>query len=497
MLGSHKRLLTIVLTVVSLLAMLAPAAIAAPEVLHGVDITAPVNGDPAYIDWKYLYDPEDGIDYLTVEYDVLTAQMQVCDVELFFSIFNQNGYPVGAPVPVKIGYADLQDAVNSFEVDLPVAWLQDGWYDLKVVGHEVGWWPPLEPPNENYKCYENVWWEDVEEMAFLVDRMAPTARLLRPADDHWLGATFVTGKAFQLVGTADDKWGVKGAWFELCPEGPWACMKKWMAGDWLAIGEDIPALPTVGIPGQFETTWDSTTVTDGFYFIRICAEDVAGNSNCWDSRVDLPLGDEATGFLNPWPDAHWVYVNNMVEIPLQVGWNLISTPLLPYDTDIEDVLFHLMAHPEFDHPQTVEAVWTYDAARPVGQQWLHWTPETTGAADTLDEIVDGRGYWIKMKARDVLTIYGTWTTIGDGETPPAYSVVDGWNMIGYTHWGRPTIWPTDKVSDYLGAGLIDNLQALFYYDPWTNVWVKLYAPHNMVLGKGYWLATLESGVIRF
>jgi hypothetical protein len=96
-----------------------------------------------------------------------------------------------------------------------------------------------------------------------------------------------------------------------------------------------------------------------------------------------------------------------------------------------------------------------------------------------------------------LTIVGTWTTVGDGVTPPSYPIYDGWNLIGYTHWGRPTIWPTDTVGDYLGAGLIDNLQGLFFYDPWTNVWKKLYEPQNMVLGKGYWLSVTEAGVIRF
>jgi hypothetical protein len=334
-------------------------------------------------------------------------------------------------------------------------------------------------------------------MAVLIDRGAPKAKLVKPADNHWKGATFVTGQDFLLVGEAEDRWGLKGAWFELCPDGPWACLNFWghplsLPGteNWLAIG-DVPADETPGIPGQWQTEWDSTTVPDGFYFIRICAEDDAGNTNCADSRENLPLvSEDGTEHFNPWPDAHWVYVNNRVEIPLQVGWNLISSPLLPYDNDITDVLSHLITH------GTVEGVWTmvYEGA-PLKQVWKSWTP--TAAPDTLSKIVDGQGYWIKMKANDSLTIVGTWTTLGDGETPPSYPVYDGWNLIGYTHWGRPTIWPTDTVGDYLGAGLIDNLQALFYYDPWTNVWKKLYEPHNMVLGKGYWLSTVEAGVIRF
>jgi hypothetical protein len=487
MFGSHKRILTIVITVVSLLAMLAPAALAAPEWLHGIELTAPLGSDPAY-----LTAPDAKFD---LEFNILTAGMQVCDVEVHFAVLDQNGSVVGSDERTY-AYEDLQKAVNpEIYEDFTVGWMPDGWYNIELKAHEVGY---KHQPPYNVECDKNVW-TDTENgvKAFLLDRVAPKAMLVKPADNHWKGATFVTGQDFLLVGTAEDRWGVEGAWFELCPEGIWACLKWWGPDlskpddeNWLPIG-GVPADQTPGIPGQWQAEWDSTTVPDGFYFIRICAEDVAGNTNCADSRAELPLvSEDGTEHFNPWPDAHWVYVNNRVEIPLQVGWNLISSPLLPYDNDITDVLSHLIAH------GTVEGVWTmvYEGA-PLKQVWKSWTAGP--APDTLAKIVDGQGYWIKMKANDSLTIVGTWTTLGDGETPPAYPVYDGWNLIGYTHWGRPTIWPTDTVGDYLGAGLIDNLQALFYYDPWTNVWKKLYEPHNMVLGKGYWLSTVEAGVIRF
>jgi hypothetical protein len=325
------------------------------------------------------------------------------------------------------------------------------------------------------------------------DGGAPKAMLVKPADDHWKGATFVTGKDFLLVGTAEDQGGIKSAWFELCPEESSACLKQWNSapGDenWRAIG-GVPADETPGIPGQYEAEWDSTTMPDGFYFIRICAEDIAGNGNCWDSREDLPLvSEDGSEHFNPWPDAHWVYVSNRIACPLAEGWNLSCASLMPYDTDIEDVLAELIAH------DTVEGVWTmvYQGGK---QAWKVWTP-TEGPVDTLSKIVDGQGYWIKMKAPDTWNIVGTWTTLGDGETPPAYPVYDGWNLTCYTQWGRPPIWPTDTVGDYLGAGLIDNLQALFYYDPWTNVWKPLYPEQNMAPCQGYWLSTVEAGVIRF
>jgi len=328
------------------------------------------------------------------------------------------------------------------------------------------------------------------------DRTPPTAHLVKPAEDEYKGAAFVTGKDFLLVGTAEDESGIKDTWFELCPEGTPACLKDWNSapGDdnWRAIG-GVPAEETPGMPGQYQTTWDSTTVSDGFYLIRFCAEDNAGNGNCTDGRADLPLVDgQNDEHFNPYPDAHWVYVNNRVACELLcAGWHLVSTPLMPYDTDIEDVLAELIAH------GTVEVVWTmvYEGDPPT-QVWKVWTP-TAGPVDTLTNIVDGRGYWVKMKAPDTWNILGTWTTLGDGETPPAYPVYAGWNLFGYTHWGRPTIWPADEVGDYLGARLMDDLPLLFTYDPCTDIWTKLYEGQGMELCKGYWVSATEPGVIRF
>jgi hypothetical protein len=141
------------------------------------------------------------------------------------------------------------------------------------------------------------------------------------------------------------------------------------------------------------------------------------------------------------------------------------------------------------------------------QVWKVWTP-AAGPVDTLTKIVDGQGYWIKMKANDSLTIHGTWGYWW--WRSPEYPVYDGWNLIGYTHWGRPTICSTDEVQDYLvdylGAGrIIDwgppcllTAGLLFDYDPSTNVWKQMDAWEKMVLGKGYWLWWfIEAGGICF
>jgi len=517
MFGSHKRTLTIVLTVVTLLAVLAPAALAAPEWLHGVVIVDPTTADPTYLGlYGYIFDADPDPDYdtrhkLPIDFTIEIAGTQVCNVVVNFYLVNGLGNDIYLG-DVMYSYADLQDASNDFSEDLPVD-LPDGWYGLKLVAYELR---DERGTPIDWKCEQR--WEAFQEKAVLIDTVEPSpVTLVKPNDQYGMyrGGTYVTGQDFLLVGTAADRYGIAETWFELCPKGSYACRwdlgwrpppKGWpwpipywypQEGQWIPIGADQPAVATPGIPGQWQTTWDSSMVPDGFYLLRFCAMDLAGNSNCWDERnanalAPLPGAD----FPPAWPDARWVYVDNRVEVDLQAGWNLVSSPLLLYDIDmngdgvanIEDVLFHLIDH------GTVDSVWSYFPEEPPADQWKVWKVGP-GPLDTLTEIVDGQGYWIKMKANDTLTFVGTWTTLGNGATPPFYGVVDGWNLIGYTHWGRPTIWQTDKAGDYLSG--VPMRQALFYYDPWTNVWVRIYDPQNMELGKGFWLSATEAGVIMF
>jgi hypothetical protein len=81
-------------------------------------------------------------------------------------------------------------------------------------------------------------------------------------------------------------------------------------------------------------------------------------------------------------------------IPLNQDWNLMSLPLVPDDPSIEVVLASII--------DNVEIVWGYDAGRQ-GSPWASWAPIWGG---DLAEMVDGKGYWIKMKAADTLIVNG-------------------------------------------------------------------------------------------
>lgn len=79
------------------------------------------------------------------------------------------------------------------------------------------------------------------------------------------------------------------------------------------------------------------------------------------------------------------------EIPLFVGWNLIGLPCTPEDSSIEVVLSEIIDY--------VECVWAFDGET---DTWSSYSPETPS---DLTEMVEDKGYWIKMKANDILVIH--------------------------------------------------------------------------------------------
>jgi len=444
MFGSRKRSLTIALTVVSLLAMLAPAAMAAPQWVHGVAITSPTTADPAYLEG----DPGDSF---TIAYTVAVVGLQVNEAEATFTLFDQNG-DVEQWESAELDVPDISAPLNNLTQDFAIN-VDEGWYDLEVC---------VSDNDDNTWC-------DYQAKALLVDGEEPEVDLLKPDADDWRGATFVTGTAFLLVGTAWDRFGVKSAQFEYCIEGR-EC--RW-SDDWVKIAD---AVPTPGIWGQWQATWDSTQVPDSekrFGMIRMCAFDLVGNTNCEFDRSDTTVDAEGVNHFNPWDDAHWVFVNNRHEIDLVPGWNLISLPLVPYNSAIGNVLFHLIQH------GSVKSVWAYFG--PV-TGWKSWTPSGPSSLTTM---VDGQGYWIEMATEDELTVVGTWSWAPNA--PPQYSVLSGWNQIGYTHWGRPTIFPPKTSGDYLGPTVTP--QALYLYDAPVGVFRAVYPPQHMTLGAGFWLAS--------
>ena len=465
---TSRKPLAIALTLVIMLAMLVPTAMAAPELAHPpVAITAPTNGAPVYVN------PDQDGNSITVAFTLPVVGTQVDNVRVDIYLL-QKYIPDPSNIVLQdhftIAAKDLVTGNNkltpSFLVNDVVAGaeLLDGPYDLKVCVKDVD-------PNTGLFC-------DTQVSAVFVQDTYPKVDLEKPGVEEYHGATFVTGKDYLMVGTATDDWGIAAVEFQYCDLSTnpscWGAQGK-QSPSWIKIADGVP---TAGVPHQWQATWDSTAVPDDFGAIRMCATNLVGLSNCtWG-----PDAEDATR-----SDAHAVFVNNRYVIDLEPGWNLLSSPLLPYDTSITSVLQHLIWN-----GTVLQVAGNYDPTAAPASQWQTWAP--TGPT-SLATIEDGKGYWIQMAAEDKLTIVGTWKSVG-AIGPPEYNVLDAWNLIGYTQWGWPTFFPTKVMLDYLGPTVAPNAQALYLYDANAEVYHAVHASQHMTQGAGYWLATTQNATIR-
>jgi len=208
-------------------------------------------------------------------------------------------------------------------------------------------------------------------------------------------------------------------------------------------------------------TWIATlkvgVVNPGVYNITITATDFANNENSTTVQVNV------TATLTAY------------NIQLDEGWNLISLPLIPDNSSIEVILADIATH--------VDVVWSYDAET---GNWSMYDPSAPEVSD-LTQMVDGKGYWIKMSAPATLTIHGVELKPAPA-TPPSYKVVPGWNLIGFKEIDEM------PANEYLG-GIIDNVVTIYTYSDGVFQRISLTDGGQMVPGFGYWIAVTEEGYI--
>ncbi|MDI6889065.1 MAG: DNRLRE domain-containing protein [Methanocellales archaeon] len=161
------------------------------------------------------------------------------------------------------------------------------------------------------------------------------------------------------------------------------------------------------------------------------------------------------------------------EIALELGWNLISLPVIPENSSIEAVL---------EGVPNVVSVWAYDAA---SETWYVYS--SVDAANTLTEMKDGIGYWVMMDGSAYLVVRGV-TMYPGAQVPPSYPVYEGWNLIGFKS--------TEEMpaEEYLAS-----VWSLFE-KPWTypigyDPGEGFYTTKYMAPGQGYWLYMAKDGVI--
>jgi hypothetical protein len=471
------------LTVLILLATLVPVAAAAPEAppapewVHGVDITYPKEyPNSAFVNPAGPACPAnpaveiEGDECFRARFNLTIVGTQVDDVIIRYRAIDQNGWSPVWEFNYLVASNALVTGVNAIR-SLPIfpTW-PSGWYRFEVCAIDAEGGLPY--PGREWFC-------DVENYAVFIDNDDPGARLIKPVNGAWLNGTeLLVGKAWDPWWAEDDpllqyglpklpNGGIKSTRFDYCvitnwqPGPPPACGP----GDasWITIAAGTP---TPGVPYQYDAMWDTTAVPDDWGYMRFCATDFVNRTVC----------DVAT----------FIFTNNHFYVPLRAGWNLVSTPLMLYNEDMATVLSHLKSS---TGASLVDKV--YWAETP--GVWKMWTPANTPPA----QFKHGQGYWIYMKAPAQLGFVGAWKNVGN-QSPPEYAVATGWNLIGYTPWGQPVFptWPDRTVADYLQGPVASAMQALWFYDSASGIYIPRYAADFMLKGYGYWLAVARAGVIR-
>ncbi|MBI4088987.1 Ig-like domain-containing protein, partial [Candidatus Kaiserbacteria bacterium] len=142
-------------------------------------------------------------------------------------------------------------------------------------------------------------------------------------------------------------------------------------------------------------------------------------------------------------------------IPLTLGWNLISLPVVPGSTDIEDVLGDL------DDDTKIASVYAYNA---VTDTWTVYHPGSPETSD-LSTMTAGYGYWIDYIDSASASINGAGNLFLEGNTvPPQRNLANGWNLIGYYQLENTT----SVASRYALATLFDGAN-----DETNKLWTQL------------------------
>ncbi|MGA2159061.1 MAG: hypothetical protein ABSG90_07565 [Dehalococcoidia bacterium] len=169
-------------------------------------------------------------------------------------------------------------------------------------------------------------------------------------------------------------------------------------------------------------------------------------------------------------------------VTLYPGWNLVSLPLVPTNSSIQNVLGNALP--------SITAIWTCTGGGSTGGTWSSWSPGYS-AYSGLNTMVDGKAYWINTNLTSGNVQFTYQGRVGNPppSAPPSYTYPAGWNMVGFT-LASPSV--GEPVQSYLG---VPNTTSANYNVPVIGYNANSVSPaftslglsDNMTPGLGYWV----------
>ena len=230
----------------------------------------------------------------------------------------------------------------------------------------------------------------------------------------------------------------------------------------------MPDGETMSVLDGFATTdwitylWAASDLALGEYTLTVSGTDTAGNTR----------EDETTSFE--------IVARKLVEIDLTPGWNLISLPGMPANTDVNAVITNM----------DVSAVVTYDPSVPGGWAQAVRETATSSLSGTLMTISGNTGIWIKTSSFKSLKV--DIPPVGQGTIPPSFTLLAGWNLV-------PVVAVQAGVEDVDADTYLSGLKwsRAYGYESLTGT-LQGFVPNGndvVEVGKGYWVFVSEDGTL--
>lgn len=200
------------------------------------------------------------------------------------------------------------------------------------------------------------------------------------------------------------------------------------------------------------------------------------------SHALLLMAEDSAGLGSGWSEVGSWSLGQTAEVPLALGWNLISLPVVPASTDIAEVLASIEGY--------YDAVQAY-AGRGDQEEWNSYCAGVPAGTNTLAQVDETMGLWVSVTDNVTLRVMGTRPT---GAQIPLYA---GWNMVGYPSTRSASIPEAlasigEKLSLVRWYDCFDADDPWRYYDPSAPDWANDLA--ELQPGKGYWIQVSEDCV---
>ncbi len=159
------------------------------------------------------------------------------------------------------------------------------------------------------------------------------------------------------------------------------------------------------------------------------------------------------------------------DIPLDSGWNLIS----------------LNVHPENMAPSSVFNPIITNIVQ-VKSSSESYDPTVPEQFNTLTEIRDGYGYWVRVNQNDQLDVTGSVTDV----SATAIQLDTGWNLVGYICQQQQPV--TDALASIMSA-LVQVKSTDKTYEP--NIPDQFNTLTHLEQGKGYWIKVSSPATLHY